>query len=132
MKIYIAGSSNELDLCDSYMKRVRALGHTITVDWVEMIRLKGSANPRDASVDERRNYAYDDLAGVAEADLVWLLIPKIGGKRCWVELGAAIAQGKQVIASGDTLCSIFCALVDEFPDHEMALEWLRITKNAHG
>ncbi len=148
MRIYLAGSSNELDLCAGYMDRLRAAGHTITVDWVANIRevaakngFDNSANPREASEVDRQKWSFDDLSGVESADLIWLLVPQVGGKGCWVELGYAIAMVRfadatarvrdkhTIVVSGDYKTCIFTSRADaQFETHEEALSSI-ITSN---
>ena len=127
MNIYIAGASTELYVIKKYMSAVRALGHTITVDWVALVESVGSANPRSAPHDMRHKWSQRDLDGVYSADILWLIIPDGHSIGCWLELGAAIGiKTVHKICSGDWRTSIFTSLADRrFDSHDDALEWLK-------
>lgn len=126
MKIYVAGSSNELERARRWIRELRATGWTITGDWPEVIAAVGDANPRDASEAERWRWSYDDLEAVNRADVVWLLAPAVGtGRGAYCEVGYALACGKHVISSGDTRQSIFLAQTKEYATDEAAFGALR-------
>jgi nucleoside 2-deoxyribosyltransferase len=108
MQIYVAGSSKELDRCEQFVRAVRALGHTITCDWVAAMR----ANAADTllSPEELRRFAAADLRGVADADLVVLLGPaqSTPSQGCWVEMGYALAMSVPLIYVAPQSAPQFC------------------------
>ena len=129
MKIYVAGASKEIDMVERYIRILRDTGHVITVDWCAEIRKVGDANPRDLPREENAKFAEDDLSGVRQADLFWLLIPQSNSAGCWIEFGYACAMRRrpisspEIFVSGDYGRSIFCALkgVHCYDSHDEAL-----------
>jgi hypothetical protein len=127
MKIYIAGSSNELDIVKPWIEGCKSIGLEITFDWTTAIQSEG-ANPQDE--DSRQHWAIQDLMAVEQADIFWLIVPsKNTGRGCWVEYGyaRAMALGRELItiASGDVKVSIFTAVADyTFPAHQQAFEFI--------
>jgi hypothetical protein len=125
MKIYLCAGSHEIAIAKDVMGKLRAMGHTITHDWVATIEKAGCANPRDATEDQRRGWAYEDLAGIEAADVFWMMIPKTPSFGASYELAFAQAVVRRVIVSGNWLQSIFTSLADQrFDTHEQALSWL--------
>lgn len=128
MKVYVAGSSRELDRARAAIAACRARGWHVTGDWpAEIARAGGRAN-RGLSPAERRGAAVSCLHGVRQADAFWLLVPGEDSPSagCWVELGVALEAGPgiAIVASGDTGRSVFCAGTVEVPDDQAALEAL--------
>jgi hypothetical protein len=125
VKIYLCAGSHEIAIAKDVMGKLRAMGHTITHDWVAAIEKVGCANPRNATEDQRRGWAYEDLAGIEAADVFWMMIPKTPSFGASYELAFAQAVVRRVIVSGNWLQSIFTSLVDQrFDTHEQALSWL--------
>lgn len=125
MRIYLAGGSAEMDLCASYMTRLRDAGHDITYDWAGNVRKVGAANPRGASECDRQAWSLDDLDGVRAAETFWLLVPEKLSIGCWVEFGVAFRHSatRRLIVSGDWRKTIFTSLADErYDTHEEAFE----------
>lgn len=136
MKIYIAGSSKDIDRCERMVSAVRALGIDITVDWVAIMR----ASPPDSAcdADHLAKCARDDIRGVKEADIVWVVGPSVSrpSTGCWGELTAALALGKPVLYSeppADALTGqsaptpqfcIFTVLTERFKSDEDVLAHL--------
>lgn len=127
MKIYVAGSSRELDRARAAIAACRARGWQVTGDWPAEIDRAGRAN-RGLSLAERRGAAVSCLHGVRQADALWLLVPgeDVPSAGCWVELGVALEAGPRIaiVASGDTERSVFCAGTIETTDDQAALEAL--------
>lgn len=122
MKVYVAGSSSELDRAARWSQALRDAGITVVSTWPEVVAKVGSANPADAPADQRRSWAYTDLVvELGAADTLWLLAPlESPGRGAYVELGVAFAARKTIVCSGPTLQSIFCALGSEFATDEHA------------
>lgn len=126
MNIYIAASSEDIDIAIAMMDRCRAAGFTVTSTWPEEIGQHG-ANPRDASEAQREAWANQDAKEVREADILWLMVS--GEKKTeggfW-EAGYADGCGKYVIVSGNNVKrSIFTARArDLFDSHDVAFRTL--------
>ena len=114
LRVYVAGSSREMDRARAAMDYVRELGGVITFDWVAEIERVGSAN--DGLTDEqRRSSAAADLEGVEACDVFWLLAPETPSTGAWVELGIALGlrESIRIIVSGPgSKRSIFSALAN--------------------
>lgn len=121
MNIYLAGASAEADMCASYMARLREAGRHITLDWPANIRAVGDANPRDASHQDRLRWTMDDIRGVHDAEIFWLLVPTAHSIGCWAEFAIAWQGRQHLIVSGDWRRTIFTSLADErYGTHEEA------------
>lgn len=147
MKVYVAGPSSEPERVRSIMDMVTAYGWTVTHDWLKVIEEHGHADP--ASREARSQVAADDLYGIAEANIFWLLAPEKRGMgleprftNAWVELGYALALRQRdcdyaIVSSGVTGACIFASHGMEFPDDQSAwahlrrLERVRTDQNDH-
>jgi hypothetical protein len=127
MKIYIAGGSSEMDLVGIQMGLVRAMGHTITYDWVSTIISVGAANPRDATHRQRMRWCDEDLRGIENAHMVWIILPAKTSFGCAFEAGFACGNGQKFIVSGDWRASIFSSrALARFDEHHHAISWLQL------
>lgn len=125
LKVYVAGSSDELDRAEQVIARLRAAGITVTSTWAENIRKVGASNPRDASREQRGHWSHVCLSEVDAAQVVLFLAPGRGhGRGGYYEVGYANAKGKHLLASGDTVQSIFLALGREFETDHEAIRYL--------
>jgi len=130
MKIYIAGSSNELETVRPWITACKDIGLDITLDWTIPVEKQGG-NPTNLPEEERQGFAIEDLTAVEQADIFWLLVPSNHTSRgCWVEFGYARAMALSneiiTIASGDIKVSIFTAVADyAFLAHQQAFEFIR-------
>lgn len=110
MLIYIAGSSSDLARVKRWQARVAeftakevAEGHSgieITHDWVAAIEARGEANPQYDTVYDRLAWANDDLRGVRESNLLWVLMPPGQSDGAMYETGYAHAMDIPVVFSG--------------------------------
>lgn len=127
LKLYIAGSSAEIERARAWHELARAEGFEVLSTWVEVITQVGEGNPRDATVDARSGWSAEDLRQVANADVVWFLVPPKGKETrgAWLEIGFALAQQIPLFCSGDTKQSIFCALGREFENDREAWEAIK-------
>lgn len=123
-KVYVAGSSAELDRAERAIADLEARGVAVTSTWPRSVTNVGESNPAHASRSDRARWAITCLHEVREADLVWMLVPSRAHptRGAWLEAGYALARGKVVVFSGETAQSIFGALGYEFdhPDPEVA------------
>lgn len=128
MKVYIAGSSQgeEAERVAWATRLLADRGIEATNTWAQTIAKVGDANPRNAGVDHRFEWAAQCLKEIDAADAVWFLVPSLPTmtRGAWTEIGYAFAMHKEIVCSGDTAQSIFCALGDEYEDDELALDWL--------
>ena len=127
MRIYLCGGSSELDAVAERMRQLREMGHTITQDWVAVIRANGDANPRTAPHKNRAMWSGEDLSGVETADVVWVMLPVKPSFGCAYEAGFALGRGVRTIVSGDWRASIFTSQADaRFNEHDHAMAWLKL------
>lgn len=125
MKVYIAGSSNEIGRVLRAVDACGVGGIEVTCTWPAVVAATpGGANPADATKVERCGWSNTDLLEVAAADLLWFLVPTAPNvtRGAWVEAGYAIGKDKLLVFSKEnTKQSVFCALGDEFGDDVAAL-----------
>jgi hypothetical protein len=126
MKVYVAGSSGEIDRVKRVMATLRSRGYEITHDWTGEVEAARAANYSDSTypTDMRFACASADYCGVANADVVVLLLPKTTTSRgMWVEFGIALGHepSPAIFVVGDALQSIFCELADEIVEDEESL-----------
>lgn len=116
--VYVSASSAEIDRAELWMGRLSMAGLNVTSTWARVIRDVGSANPRDATREQRKQWSDVDLGEVRACDLLWFLVPALDKptRGAWLEVGFADAAGKLLVFSGDTKQSIFCATGDEYED----------------
>lgn len=122
MRVYVAGSSKEIERVRGAQAVFTNAGHTITYDWtVDYL----------AQIDTLQMAGEKCTEGVRTADLFYLCIPRhhpsIGA---WVELGIAWATCAAVMGSGKGKIDIWRdhLLLWEPHDHrglERALKWMR-------
>lgn len=113
IRVYVAASSAEIPRAKKWIAALREAGVFVTSKWPEIIEKVGDANPRDATHEQRKGWAWADLVDVKDANLLWLLAPEPNGgsaRGAYVELGYARALGLSLMISGDTKQSIFTAL----------------------
>jgi hypothetical protein len=127
MNLYIAGSSQELEVAKHWITEAIVAGFTITHDWVADIEKEGGTNPSSLTDGQRQEYALKDFHAVRDAAIVWCLGSEHKSPGMHVELGAALAGNlpTHVMFSGKRQ-SIFAWLVDEYHEtHEQAFEALK-------
>lgn len=89
MKFYLASGLDNIRNASALREALERLGYPCTYDWMR----HGAAF--DRGWDGLADVAAAELKGVADADLVVVLLP--GGRGTHVELGAALALGKPVV-----------------------------------
>lgn len=116
LKVYVAGSSGEIDRAKAATAALRAAGVVVVSTWPEVVEAVGDANPPTASREERLGWALEDLRQVELADVVLLLCPwESAGRGAYLEAGYALGLDIPVVAAGRTLQSVFCSC---FSEHE--------------
>lgn len=128
MKVYLAGGSSEATLVASYAKLLRAAGIQITHDWTIQV-LATPGGDRTLSPEARLDSALADLAGVAGADVFWLLCPERPSFGAGVEFGHSLRardSHKVIVVSGPHVgASIFTELAHySFATHDEARVWI--------
>jgi nucleoside 2-deoxyribosyltransferase len=134
LKVYVAGSTMEMDRARFAMKSLKDIGIEVTSTWVDVVTGVGDPNPRAASAIDRFKWSEADLVEVKNANLIWFLVPGPNAptRGAWLEVGYAHALGKPGVASGDTKSSIFLALFDEFTtDSEARVFIAKIAKRCN-
>lgn len=123
LRVYIAGASAEVDLCERYRDRLHAHGIDVH-DWMSRVRTNPHRHDRAIPEAERRRIAAQNANAVAIADVFWLLVPETPTIGAWVELGIAFGSARPaVLVSGPfALRSIFADLADGFTEHEHAFD----------
>lgn len=99
VKVYVATAFTQVELARTWMDALRQHGITISHDWSEFEK-ENKQGELNQPLEDQYKFSRNDLQGVADADIVWLLSPAAGGTGCWVEYGYALALGKPVIVSG--------------------------------
>jgi hypothetical protein len=139
MKVYIAGSSREIERARSAMAAVRVMGHIITHDWTADLDAVGRPD-HELSREECQPYAIRDLEAVASAEVFLFLHPVTESTGAWTELGYALrcrndryVLGRPpprptiIVAGGRR--GIFWSLADyNVVDDTAALELLRVRR----
>lgn len=115
MKVYLSGASKELNRCCLWRDNLIKEGIDITVDWMKEIEKNGFGDEFIPG-KRRAQFAKNDINGVLDADVFWLLVPNNQSLGAWVELGAALSKsiiigGIDIITSGPWR-SIFMDLAD--------------------
>lgn len=99
MKVYVAGSSNDLERVRAAQRRLRVAGAEISFDWtldIELARVSGKTDA-DLSEPQRAVASIGCLDGVRLARVFWLLAPPAHApsRGAWGELGYAIALAER-------------------------------------
>jgi hypothetical protein len=98
---YAAGRFKDYGNVRKTIDRLATLGYKVTYDWTRTEEFGKDGHPRqdDAHMlgkETLRQYAYNDLDGVGNADFMVVLADnELAG--AWVEFGAALALGVQPI-----------------------------------
>lgn len=126
LRVYVAGSSRELDRCVLNAAALVSAGIAITHKWWDAViaaRRSGWLSDADLAPAEQLRHALADIHGLQSADAVWVLWPFqpfTGGMA--VELGYALAVQKPVFVSGPTAATcIFTAMTQRFESDVLAL-----------
>lgn len=141
MKIYLAGSSQEIDIIESYASRLAFAGWEITYSWWEIIkeeRASGITSDADLDIDYMVKVAREERDSVMASDVLWLLAPEKPSRGCWVELGIALGRqttldhlfpeesGREIVViSGKATQTLFGSLGGFLGEtHDQAFEFL--------
>lgn len=122
LRIYLAGASAEVELCERYRDRLRAAGVEVAHDWMSGVRANHRRHDRALPDKERRRIAARNANAVASADVFWILVPQTPTIGAWVELGIAFGSARPAIIVSGPWRSIFADLADQFSEHEHAFD----------
>jgi|SRR5579864_3649372 len=123
MKIYVAGSSFEVNIVSDYMRKLRDVGVVVTRDWPKVIREFGNRPNRGLSEEDRVRVSLANFKAIDEADVFWLVVPTAPSAGCWIEFGYALRVNKLTIASGDVQQTVFTSHAFScFVSHDDALQ----------
>jgi hypothetical protein len=125
-RIYLAASSSDAARVREWKRPLELAGLTVVSTWLETIEKVGDANPRAVSNADRQGWARTDLAEIYDSDLLWFFAPppEKPTRGAWIEFGYAHARDLEIVSSGDTKQSIFCALGVEFEADVDAFAWI--------
>jgi len=126
--VYVAGSSAEIERARAVMAKLRERGIHVSSTWPEIVAAEGGiANPRDASVEDKKKWALTDVQQAISSQVLWLLMPQ--GPHSF---GAAFEYGFFLalcpedeavhVVSGDHKRTIFTAFSLCFDNDDEALE----------
>lgn len=93
MKFYVASGMKNMELVNYYAKVLKENGWEQTHDWVANVS-------DDVSIEDITEYAKLEQQGVANADVVIVLLP--AGRGAHIELGMAMALHKKVFLCSET------------------------------
>lgn len=130
MKLYVASRFGNYERVRAFIDDAERAGHEITHDWTRTEEFDEWGHPyggdgSQLSRADQARHAKADLDAAAGADAVVLLpVPDMGG--AYVEVGYALAHGRQVIVAGRGRFLIFWGLpaVTVLPDEAAAREML--------
>lgn len=110
MRIYVAGSSAELERAKRAMQLVTDAGHEVTSSWVQSIEQSGERNPADMAAREAA--ARQCMRELLSSQLVWALLSH-NSKGLYWEMGAATIAHVRVVATGPSeiqVATVFTSL----------------------
>lgn len=142
--VYVAASSAEIERAEKWIQALRERGLCVTSTWPESIRrvqaeralssTLEASNPHQATVEERRVWALENIHRISEAQYFWLLVPEAvtPSQGAYFEFGVARSLRRPSIASGGDQRFVFTALADRLFDRdEDAFEYLVALSNQH-
>lgn len=131
MRIYVAGSSKELERVKACSAELEIAGHEVVSTWWRDVEVEGCGNP--TLLEKRIHFAQKDLSEIDRCGVLWLLVPVEGvsSHGAFLEYGYALAKSKILISSGAQCRSIFLSLRLEFStDHEVLVTYFGKERNS--
>lgn len=125
MKVYLAGATKQLGRIRLVASRLESMGFEITHKWWEGLEVE----PHDASIEDKRKWAIEDLEGIRKAATTLVLWPEdqSGSAGLKIEMGYAMAVSPRVVVAGPCR-SIFSALTYHLDTDEKALTFLSVLR----
>ena len=93
MKFYVGSGMKNCGLVNEYSKKLKETGCQQTYDWVKNVN-------DDVDINDMIEYAKLEKQGIANADVVIILLP--AGRGAHIELGMALALGKKIFLCSTT------------------------------
>lgn len=122
MNLYLASPYANASTVKFWIARLREKGVVITHDWTPSDDPHTHLPELELAIVRQHEIASEDLKGVDDAEVVWVISAPTGGTGCWIEMGYAFARGKLVVLSGPRR-TIFTSRADcVFESHEAAFE----------
>lgn len=137
LRIYVAGSSRELERVRAAQRMAERLGCVITHDWTRDVEVNREAGIADADLpkQERMRHAWIDMMAIDSADIVWVLAPETQSTGCWVELGVALVWPEErlalIVSGPGSRRSIFASFAEEYASDLVALLRIRELVSEH-
>lgn len=96
-RVYVAGSSKEVDRAAAAIEMCRSFGLQVTNDWPSQIRKYGTANA-DVPAPDGCLLSLSAKTAVESSDLFLVLLPGEGAGSIgmWIELGIMFARGTEM------------------------------------
>lgn len=142
MKVYVIGSSKEMERAKTYIRLVELHPHmTLAKDWTasfDKAAIDGFSHDSQMPLERRQHEATEDLGAVLSCDVLWMLTPTTPSSGAWSEWGEGLAfrhvkrtlgvAGMRLICSGPGHENyIKCSLADRiFETDEAAWGWLSL------
>jgi hypothetical protein len=133
-RVYVAGASRELERCQKWIALLNGEGIRVTYDWTKPVEKYGSEGSA-LEAHQLRMFARNDLRGIDDADIVWVLAPEATTVGAWVELGYAINRftmpgygNKRIVISPPISARVIFArlpVVVECATDDVAFEWIQ-------
>lgn len=111
MRFYVAGRFQNYGFCRWVMSVLREQGHSITFDWTntEAFDENGQLKHHRCTRAENVAYAYKDLHGVREADILVLCADALLAG-AYIEMGYALAFEREIYVVAPERETIFFSL----------------------
>lgn len=107
-KVYVAGSTRDVERVNAVQATARAFGCDITFDWTGPEGEIRTDGPWDTASEQGARIALREIEACRDADLIILLFPPSGGGLgCWIEMGAGLASGGEIWVVGAQRDSVF-------------------------
>ncbi|HEX6239984.1 MAG TPA: hypothetical protein VFZ61_03785 [Polyangiales bacterium] len=99
--VYVAGASRELPRVQRYVELLESSGLVqITHRWFDAVAAWGVGRDAELTLEQQANHAADDLTGVMDAALVWVLWPENHSAGAFIEFGFAYGRAIPLVVSG--------------------------------
>lgn len=98
MRFYVSSGLENIERVTKLLVEVKKLGHVVTYDWTTHGAISKPGEALTPEIKERmKKAAAAELAGVATADILIVLLSSGRGRGTHVELGAALMCGLSVL-----------------------------------
>jgi hypothetical protein len=111
MRIYVAGSTAQIEMVRGIQDELIGLGHRVTYDWTNFVMQHGDAHKDDVPMYVQRDGAEQDLSGVQGAHgVIAYVTPECIGTL--IEIGMALHKQIPVLVlrRSDSMGSVFYTL----------------------